>query len=132
MTAPTAKVREETYRRDGHQCISCGNRGMLEWNHRQSSGMGGSKYKPNPADGVTSCRICNQAYEAELQERALLNGWKVRRFCPVVVALVPVYYPFEHQWYLLNTDGSRDPLTETEAAEYRGMAGLLPIEQEVT
>lgn len=128
MTAPTAKIREITYRRDGHRCISCGNIAPLEWNHRQSSGMGGSKYKPNPADGVTSCTICNRGYEAELQSKALYYGWKVRRFTPVAVRHVPVWYPFENKWYLLNPDGSRDLLEEATAAEYRGMAGTLNLE----
>jgi hypothetical protein len=56
--------------------------------------------------------------------RARRFGWRVRRFSPVPVLLVPVYYPFEMSWFLLREDGLRDPLTDVEAAEYRGMAGI--------
>lgn len=132
MTAPSVKVRRDTYRRDSDRCITCGTTARLEWNHRQSSGMGGSKYKPNPADGVTACAICNSAYEADLQSKALFFGWKVRRFCPVPVHEVPVYYPAEATWFLLNTDGTRDAITMTNALELMGIAGVHRNAEEVT
>lgn len=124
MTAPTPKVRELTYRRDGYRCVSCGSPIRLEWQHRQAVGMGGSNHKPNAAEGITSCTICNGAYEAELQTRALLCGWKVRRFCAMPVESVPVWYPLEQAWFVLNVDGSRDQLIEVNAMELMAMAGV--------
>lgn len=124
MTAPTPKVRELTYRRDNYRCVSCGSPNSLEWQHRQAVGMGGSKRKPNAAEGITSCTLCNGAYENELQTRALLCGWKVRRFCAIAVESVPVWYPFEQSWFLLNVDGSRDQLIEVNAMELMSLAGV--------
>lgn len=126
MTAPSQKVRLATYHRDSDRCITCGVTARLEWNHRQSSGMGGSKYKPNTADGVTSCWQCNPGYEAQGQDRALFYGWKVRRFCPVPVSSVPVWYPADNDWFLLDAFGARDRLTEGDANELRALAGILP------
>lgn len=122
MTAPTPKVRELTYRRDGHRCVSCGSIVRLEWQHRQAVGMGGSKRKPDPSEGITSCTICNAGYEAGLQERALMCGWKVRRFSPFTPAQIPVWYPLERMWFLLNVDGSRDRVVEGDALEIMAMA----------
>jgi len=127
MTAPTQKVRLDTYRRDGDRCITCGVPARLEWNHRQSSGMGGSKYKPCPADGVTSCWQCNPAYESYLQQKALECGWKVRRFCPIPVENVPVWYPADRAWFLLDRFGARDRLDQVTADELRALAGILPV-----
>ena len=124
MTAPSAKVRELTYRRDGHRCVSCGSIVRLEWQHRAAVGMGGSKRKPDASEGITSCTICNAGYESELQTRALLCGWKVRRFCRLTPSQIPCWYPIERAWFLLNTDGSRDELIEDEAMELMILAGV--------
>lgn len=124
MTAPTQKVRLIVYRRDSDRCVACGSVVWLEFQHRQAVGMGGSKVKPNPADGIVLCTLCNAACEADMQTRALLCGWKVKRFTPAPVGLVPVWYPFERAWFLLNVDGSRDRLLEFEAMEYMTLAGV--------
>lgn len=126
MTAPTMKVRLLTYVRDNNRCITCGVTVRLEWQHRTAVGMGGSKYKPTPADGVTSCWQCNPAYESYLQQKALDYGWKVRRFCPVPVESVPVFYPAERAWFLLDRFGARDRLDQVTADELRALAGILP------
>jgi hypothetical protein len=61
-----------------------------------------------------------------MQDKALFYGWKVRRFTPVPVASVPVYYPVEQAWFLLDRFGARDRLTEGDANELRVLAGILP------
>jgi len=43
--------------------------------------------------------------------------------------LVPVFYTFEHNWFLLNLDGTRTVLSEVEAAEFRGLAGMYDHEE---
>lgn len=126
MTAPTKKVRDLVYRRDNNRCISCGSHISLSFQHRQATGMGGSKVKPLPHEGLTACLPCNESFEADKQSDALYWGWKVRRFCPVAVDVVPVYYRIEAAWFLLNADGSRDRINEATANEYRTLAGILP------
>jgi hypothetical protein len=129
MTDPGKKLREEVYRRDGYRCVVCGSPNIT-FQHRQASGQGGRGSKApklTAADGLSACLLDNQAFEADLQTRAIANGWKVKRFTPVPAAEVPVWYRVEQQWYLLNPDGSRDPLTEEQASEYRVLAGTLEV-----
>lgn len=124
MSAPTKKVRDIVYQRDNHRCVSCGSIINLTFQHRRAVGMGGSKIPPTPDEGLTACMICNAGFEADMQDVALLNGWKVRKFTRVWPSMIPVWYRIEGAWYKLNRDGSRDFLTDGEAAEYRELAGI--------
>jgi hypothetical protein len=103
MTAPTTETRTNVYLRDGYRCVICGAL-ELTFQHRRATGMGGSKNMPTAVDGLTLCGPCNEACEHALQDAALANGWKVRRWvqCP---EKVPVYFPREHAWFRL--DGIR-------------------------
>lgn len=100
MTAPTKQTRTDTYARDGYRCLMCGAFDPLSFGHRRAVGMGGSLILPPPVDGVTQCVVCNGRCETDLQELALANGWKVRRWVKNP-ELVPVYYPFELAWFRL-------------------------------
>lgn len=100
MTAPTKATRTDTYVRDGYRCVMCHAISPLEFGHRRAVGMGGSKLLPPPVDGVTQCSECNARCEADLQEKALANGWKVKRWVKNP-ELVPMYYPFEFAWFRL-------------------------------
>jgi hypothetical protein len=104
MTAPTKQTRTDTYFRDGYRCVMCGAVSPLEFGHRRAVGAGGSKILPPPVDGITQCSTCNAACEAELQGKALANGWKVRRWVNAPER-VPMFYPLEFQWYRL--EGTR-------------------------
>ena len=126
---PTNTVRQTTYKRDHHRCVACGTTIALEYQHRRAVGMGGSKQRPKFEDGVTACTWCNRGFEAHLQSLALTRGWKVRRHNPLANHLVPVFYTFEHNWFLLNLDGTRSVLSVVEAAEYRGLAGMYDHEE---
>ncbi len=78
MTAPTKQVRGWTYLRDGFRCVAFGARDALTWQHREASGNGGRGRKApalTTADGLTLCYLCNEACEAEGQQRALALGW---------------------------------------------------------
>jgi hypothetical protein len=129
MTAPTNAIRQGTYNRDHHRCVACGTHLALTYQHRRATGMGGSKIRPGYADGVTACYLCNTRFESDLQSLALVKGWKVRRHNPLANHLVPVFYTFEQEWFLLNLDGTRTHLSDTEAAEYRGLAGMYDHEE---
>ena len=59
-----------------------------------------------------------------MQDRAILCGWKVRRFCLLTPSQIPVWYPFERAWFLLNSDGSRDQLIEAQAMKLMALAGV--------
>lgn len=99
MSKPTEETRRGVYLRDGYRCVMCGAL-ELTFQHRRAVGNGGSKNIPTAVDGLSLCMICNGACEAELQTKALANGWKVRRWvtCP---ERVPVYFPHEFAWYRL-------------------------------
>ncbi|AYG02392.1 HNH endonuclease [Gryllotalpicola protaetiae] len=118
MTAPNDNVRKLVYQRDGERCIACGRQDLLEFQHRQAVGMGGSDHRVNVWEGLTACRYCNAAFEAHLQATALLRGWKVRRWVPFEQLLeVPVYYPLARAWYLLDRIGGRTPIDSGRAMQ---------------
>lgn len=126
MTAPTQKVRAQTYERDGWRCLACGATTALEWQHRQASGHGGRGRKApalTASDGITACTFCNASFEGEAQELALRMGWKVRRNTLLACAQIPVFDRNTHSWWLVNIDGTRDPISEVEARELIEAAG---------
>lgn len=126
MTAPTQRVRQDTYERDGHRCVACGATGPLEWQHRQSSGHGGRGRKApvlTTADGITLCTFCNTGAESHQQELALHMGWKVRRNTLLTCSEVPVFDRNTHSWWLLDTAGEREELLPAIAAELIEAAG---------
>lgn len=115
MTAPSTKVREATYKRDGYRCVSCGRRDGLQWNHRESSGAGGRGSKApvlTPADGITSCWECNPAYEGRLQSKALANGWKIRRNRVMASHEIPFYDAVIGGWFLPDVEGRARSIPE--------------------
>lgn len=113
MSAPTLLVRRAVLTRDGHQCAACGAIYELEFQHRQASGMGGVRRRPEPHEGLTLCEVCNELVEGPMQARALLYGWKVRRWVQSPW-LVPVRF-FAFGWQWLGKDGGRS-LLSPEAA----------------
>ncbi len=92
--------------------------------------MGGSKLKPTVSDGVTACVLCNDSFEAHLQERALLNGWKVRGWAAdrFGAGAVPVRYPLLGGWHLLRLDGGREWISTAAARAL--MTDIYPDEYE--
>lgn len=118
MADPTPIVRAVTYERDGERCLSCGARRGLQYQHRDAVGMGGSKIRPLLEEGVTSCEVCNPAYEGALQMVALKYGWKVRGWVKKrfgTLSVVPVYYVLERTWFRLTREGKRERLSQAEA-----------------
>ena len=133
MTLPTKQIRGWTYLRDGFRCLNCGTPEGLSWQHRESSGHGGRGSKApklRTADGLTLCIVCNQACEAEGQDRALALGWKIRRNRGVILASqIPFYDCNDRTWYLpceLIIDGPyRQPINASLAQELLFAAGNL-------
>lgn len=129
MTAPSRVVRQLTYLRDGHRCVSCGAHSPLEWNHREASGHGGRGRKAPPlttADGVTLCTLCNEGIEGHMQARALEMGWKIRRNRGDMAAHEIPYYDYTARGYFLPTrDGMRQRISRTLALELLDAAGNL-------
>jgi hypothetical protein len=81
------------------------------------------------SDGLTACAFCNAGFEGAMQQVALWNGWKVRRFCRIPLCEIPVWYRVEGGWFRLNADGSRDPLTDAVADELRVLAGIITFDE---
>lgn len=117
MTAPTAKVREAVYRRDGH-CVSCGALDGWNWHHRANSGAGGRGKKApplTPADGLLACQICNGRFEGDLTELALISGWKLKRHSRTPAHEMPYRDAVTGLWWLPDRDGYRMQVTRQEA-----------------
>jgi hypothetical protein len=129
MTAPTREVRGATYLRDGFRCVSCGSTIDLTWQHREASGMGGRggrAPKLTPADGLTLCLVCNEACEAEGQQRALALGFKLRRNRGGIPACdIPYYDRNDRKWFLPTTRGTRILCNPNDAAEILATVGNL-------
>jgi hypothetical protein len=104
MTRPTPVVWAVVKERDWQQCVSCGRREGLEFQHRRAEGMGGRKAAPLHEEGLTSCWLCNPLYEGAMQRKALRLGWKVRSWVADRgrAADVPVFYATERAWFRLD------------------------------
>lgn len=135
MAAPTPRLRKLTYERDGYSCASCGSRSGLEFQHRQATGMGGSRIPPSFVQGLTACARCNPRYETDLQRKALNHGWKVRRWVEHA-GRVPVFYVLEREWFRLTLDGTRvvvsrdvamEMMSEVYGNDWHGTYGLLGV-----
>jgi hypothetical protein len=120
MTPPTARVRTLTYERDGFRCTSCGSMVNLEWQHRESSGHGGRGKKApvlTPADGITTCALCNPRYEGDMQPLALASGWKLRRNRLLLASEIPFWNRNTGEYWLPDTRGTKSILCKAEALE---------------
>lgn len=117
MSDPTQKIRLATYDRDEHRCASCGAEAPLQYQHRAAEGMGGYPVRPLVFEGLTSCAVCNPAYEHRLQPLALASGWKVRRWVRDrgMTDRVPVFYAWERRWCVLTWGGERVPVSAAQA-----------------
>ena len=103
MSRPTPVVWAVVKERDWQQCVSCGRREGLEFQHRRVEGMGGRKVAPKHEEGLTTCALCNPKYEGEWQRKALRLGWKIRTWVADQgrAGEVPVFYPAERSWWQL-------------------------------
>lgn len=119
MSAPTKQTRQDVYLRDGYRCVMCTATDPLTFQHRRAVGMGGSKILPPPVDGLTLCASCNERCEHDLQDAALANGWKVRRWVKSPER-VPVFYPAELAWFRL--EGTRRVQISSAVAMEMGCA----------
>lgn len=129
MTAPTAKVRKATERRDV-QCVALSGEcwGDLEWNHRENSGNGGRGSKAprvTPADGVMLCHRHNHDLESDphFLITGLHMGWKVKRNRLIPTDGVPFYHRPSGEWRLPDTTGDYRVITPTLAVELIEAAG---------
>jgi hypothetical protein len=129
MTAPSGTVRRLTYTRDGFACLNCSSFDYLSWQHRESSGAGGRGKKAptlTPADGCTLCLTCNQSAEADMQGKALANGWKIRRNRGgILSSQIPYYDSNMGAWYLPDIHGQRVAIIPALALELLVAAGSI-------
>lgn len=132
MADPTEKVRRGTYERDGERCVSCGTAWGLTFQHRRAVGQGGSKVRPDFADGCAACASCNERFEHDLQGKALRLGWKVPRWVKDP-SRVPLFHVSTQRWYrLVPGAGRRVIITAEEAALMRLDVYGPEIEEEVS
>lgn len=76
----SARVRRRIYGRDGH-CLHCGRTTGLSIQHRANRGMGGAKFRDNPANLITLCLLSNILLESDAAaaSRGIAHGWKLRQ-----------------------------------------------------
>lgn len=114
MSAPTAAVRSQVMDRDGYRCVAGFELAPLEFQHRQAVGMGGSLERPGYVDGLAACAMHNGRFESDLQLKALVYGWKVKRWVSDAGA-VPVLYWQERSWARLTVEGFRVFISQAQA-----------------
>lgn len=120
---PSKEVWAAVRERDG-VCVACGRHpSPSTFQHRVRVGMGGSRHRPGPAEGLLCCVRCNTAFEASRQAEALEFGWKIPASFPHVDATtIPVYYVREEAWFLLTDRGARLRITESDARSMMAQA----------
>lgn len=96
-------------RRDGvRRCVMTGTEGdRIVPQHRQG-GMGGRADKHRPCNVVWLDSLVNGHVEADAEWQAIAKAWGVK--VPIWVAdvtAVPVYFRFEHAWFLLEGESRR-------------------------
>lgn len=72
--------------------------------------MGGRGSKSPPltcADLCALCAECNRRAEADLQQVAILCGWKIKRHTQAQARDIPVYDRVTGNWWVLHDDGTR-------------------------
>lgn len=95
--------------RDGtRRCVMTGTEGdRIIPQHRQG-GMGGRRDKHQPVNVLWLDSILNGHIESDAGWQATAKAWGVKVPIWVTeVADVPVYFRFEHAWFLLEGDGRR-------------------------
>lgn len=131
VVAKTDRARVIT--RDGGRCVTCGTTRDLTMQHRAAVGQGGTAFRVGLAGLLTACMTCNAAYEAGAQKRALVHGWKIRRW--VLAEAVPVFFQPFGSWALLGSAGGLTVIDQATAAtrmraaygpEWSGWVGDLP------
>jgi hypothetical protein len=100
--------------------------------HRANRGAGGSEILNGPECLIASCQLDNGAKEdadGPYRDSLILRGIRVvkratneatARLC----ALIPVEYA--DGWYALHMDGTREPISDVNAAELLAAAGVTP------
>lgn len=128
-----AKIREQVFERDNHQCVVSGSMSSLEWpcaggltiQHAVGRGMGGSA----AVDGIdylrAMCAYHNQldTSSADFHRACLRNGWSVTRWMAQRkgILVIPVKYP--DGWHLLQ-HGERIRISEKTAETIQEELGL--------
>ncbi len=105
-------------KRDGvRRCVMTGTEGdRIIPQHRQG-GMGGRKDKHQPVNVVWLDSILNGLIEHDAGWQDTARAWGVK--VPIWVrdvAAVPVYFRFEHAWFVLEGDGRRQ-ITAVDALD---------------
>ena len=108
--AATIRTIDERDADDGtRRCVMTGTEGdRIIPQHRQG-GMGGRPDKHRPVNVLWLDSLMNGHIESDAHWQATAKAWGVK--VPLWVrdvAVVPVYFRFEHAWFLLEGDGRRE------------------------
>lgn len=99
------------------RCVLTGTEGdRIVPQHRQG-GMGGRPDKHRPANVLWLDSLMNGHIESDADWQATAKAWGVK--VPIWVrdvAAVPVFFRFEHAWFVLEGDGRRE-ITAADALE---------------
>ena len=120
MTGIPTKVRSIVETRADGRCEGCGLRTTTELHHRLFRSRGGPH---SPENLLALCGWGNHTGchgAAHSGRLGAARGWAVHSWH--TPGDVPVW--MQEAWWLLNTDGTRSPLTPDEAAELRALHGM--------
>lgn len=99
------------------RCVLTGTAGdRIVPQHRQG-GMGGRPDKHRPANVLWADSLLNGLIESDAEWQAIAKAWGAK--VPIWVrdvTLVPVFYRFEHAWFLLEGDARRQ-ITAVDALD---------------
>lgn len=109
----TPKEFEKYLRRDSG-CLHCGFIDVAVPHHRANRGAGGFKGGNKPSNLLVMCARANQLMESDHDWARLARtyGWKISRYDDP--SEIPVWYPLEGRWFLLNDEFERQVFTPVD------------------
>lgn len=107
---------EKFLRRDGG-CLHCGFVDVAVPHHRANRGAGGFKGGNKSSNLLTMCSRINGLMESDpgYAELARVYGWKISRYDNP--SEIPVWYPLEGRWFLLDDEFERKELVSKEKTD---------------
>lgn len=103
-------------RRDGDRCVMTATSGERIVPQHRAGGMGGRKDKHRLENLLWIDSLVNGLIESDSEWQATAKAWGVKVSLHVEPGTVPVFYRYEHAWFMLEGGGRRQ-ITADDALE---------------